>query len=91
MAINTSPKEMPTVGGNPTAGTINASDFPTVKRSGKAFETPRPAVAMYCRALHWSDASDGPVRYSAKHRGLVHYLPTLHDAAQFLVRIGGRL
>lgn len=42
MAINTTPKEMPTGGGNPTAGdAINGSNFPTVQRPGKAFDAQR--------------------------------------------------
>lgn len=42
MAINTTPKEMPTGGGNPTAGdAINGLHFPTEKRPGKAFDVQR--------------------------------------------------
>lgn len=42
MAINTTPKEMPTGDGNPTAGdAINASNFPTAQRPGKAFDAQR--------------------------------------------------
>lgn len=42
MAINPTPKEKPTGGGNPTAGrAINDSDFPTAQRPGKAFDVQR--------------------------------------------------
>ena len=45
MAINTPPKEMPTVGGNPTAGgAINDLDYPTGQRPSKAFETLRACL-----------------------------------------------
>lgn len=85
-------KEKPTGGGNPTAGdTINDLDFPTGQRPGKAFDSLRAAFALQGHILHRSDASDGPVIYWAERWGLVRYLPTLHDAALFLARIGGRL
>jgi hypothetical protein len=42
MAINSTPKEKPTGGGNPTAGgAINDLDFPTAQRPGKAFDVQR--------------------------------------------------
>ena len=47
MAINTTPKEMPTGEANPTAGgAINDLDFPTGERGVKAFFTLRAAYAM---------------------------------------------
>ena len=92
MAINNTPKEMPTGGCNPTAGdTINDLDFPTRQRPGKAFATLQAAFAMKGYTLHRSDASDGPEIYCAERWGLVRYLPTLHDVVLFLVQRGGRL
>jgi hypothetical protein len=91
MAINHTPKEMPTGGGNPTAGAINSSNFPMVQRPGKAFEALRAAFALHGHTLRRTDLADGPVTYWAERWGLVRYLPTLHDAALFLVQIGGRL
>lgn len=91
MAINTFPKEMPTGGGNPTAGAINDLNFPTVQRPGKAFETFQAAFALRGHTLHRSDPADGPVAYWAERWGLVRYLPTLDHVAQFLAQIGGRL
>ncbi len=92
MAINTTPKEMPTGDGNPTAGSaINDLDFPTGERADIAFSTLRAAYAKKGHALHRTDPADGEVTYWAERWGLVRYLPTLHDAAQFLAQIGGRL
>lgn len=92
MAINTTPKEMPTGDGNPTAGgAINSSNFRTCERNDKAFSTLRAAFAMKGHTLHRTDPADGPVSYWAERWGLVRHLPTLHDAALFLAQIGGRL
>ncbi|WP_143435774.1 hypothetical protein [Hydrogenophaga sp. IBVHS2] len=92
MAINTTPREMPTGDGNPTAGgAINDLDFPTGERADKAFSTLRAAYALRGHALHRTDPADGEVTYWAERWGLVRHLPTLHDAAQFLAQIGGRL
>lgn len=52
MAINTTPKEMPTVGGNPTAsGAINNLNFPTGQSPRKVIETLRAALALNDVAL----------------------------------------
>ncbi len=91
MAINTTPKEMPTGGCNPTAGAINDLNSPTGQRSGKAFETLRAAFALRGHTLHRTDPSDGAMLYWAERWGLVRHLPTLHDAALFLAQIGGRV
>lgn len=90
MAINTTSKEMPTGGCNPTAGAINEFNFLTVERSGKAFETLQAAFALPGVTPHRSDASDGSVIYWIERFGLVRHLPTMHDAALFLVQ-GGRV
>lgn len=91
MAINTTPKEMPTGDGNPTAGAINDLNSPTGQRPGKAFNTLWAAFALRGHTLHQTDPADGPVRYWAERWGLVRHLPTLHDAALFLAQIGGRV
>ena len=92
MAINTTPKEMPTGDGNPTAGnTINNPDFPTSERNDKAFSTLRAAFAFKGHALHRTDPVDGPVTYWAERWGLVRYLPSIDTARRFLEQIGGRL
>jgi len=92
MAINTSPKKMPTGDGNPTAGSaINDLDFPTSERNDKAFSTLRAAHALKGQALHRTDPVDGPVTYWAERWGLVRHLPTIDVAQRFLDQIGGRL
>lgn len=92
MAINTTPKEKPTGDGNPTAGgAINALNFPTGQRAGKAFSTLRAAYALKGHILHRTEPADGEVMYWAERWGLVRYLPTLHDLTLFLVQIGGRV
>ena len=53
MTINTTPKEMPTGDGHPTAGcTINGKNFPMVKHQGKAFRTPWASFALHGRTPH---------------------------------------
>lgn len=92
MPINTTPKEMPTGDGNPTAGnTINGLDFPTAERTEKVFSTLRAAFAMKGHALHRTDPADGPVTYWAERWGLVRHLPSIDTARLFLEQIGGRL
>lgn len=87
MTINTTPKEMPTGDGNPTAGNaINELNFPTGQRPGKAFEMLWAAFALRGHTLHRSDPRDGPAAYWAERWGMVRYLPTLHDAAMFWCR-----
>lgn len=91
MAINSTPKEMPTGGGNPTAGAINGLNSPTGQSPRKDFETLRAAFALNDHTLHRSDPADGPVTSWAERWGLWRYLLTLHDLALFLARIGGRV
>ncbi|MFC7462821.1 hypothetical protein [Hydrogenophaga defluvii] len=92
MAINTTPKEMPTGDGNPTAGNaINDLDFPTSERNDKAFSTLRAAYALKGHTLHRTDPADGPVTFLAERWGLVRHLPTIDAARRFLEQIGGRL
>ena len=91
MAINTTPKEMPTGDGNPTVGgAINDFDFPTRQRPGKAFETLRAAFALCGHTLHRIDPTDGLVTFLAERWGLVKHLPTIDAAQRFLEQIGGR-
>lgn len=80
--------------GQTVAGAIeqnNDLDFPTAERNDKAFSSLRAAFALNGHALHRTDPADGPVTFWAARWGLVRHLPTLHDAAMFLARIGGRL
>lgn len=91
MAINTTPKEMPTGDGNPTAGAINGMSCPTTQQSDKAYASLLAALAMRGHALHRLDSAGGASTYWVERCGLVRYLPTLHDVAQFFAQIGGRL
>ena len=91
MAINHTQKEMPSGGGNPTAGAINILHFPTATRPGKAFETLRAPFALQGHSLRQTEQADGPVSYWTERWELVRYLHTLHDAPLFLAQIGGRL
>lgn len=92
MAMNTTPKEMPTWDGNPTAGdAINHLDFSIGQRPGKAFETLRAAFALRGHTLHRTDPNDGQVTFWAERWGLVKHLPTIDTARRFLEQIGGRL
>jgi hypothetical protein len=80
--------------GQTVAGAIdqnNDLDFPTVARLDKAFSELRTEFEQHGHTLHRSNPSDGPTTYWAARWGLVRHLPTLHDAAMFLARIGGRL
>ncbi len=91
MAINHTQREMPTGGGNPTAGAINDLHFPTATRPGKALETLRAPFALQGHSLRQTEQADGPVSYWTERWGLVRYLPTPQDAPLFLAQIGGRL
>lgn len=91
MTINATSKEMPTGGGNPTVGAINDLDFPAAHRQGKAFENLRAAFALCGLSLHRTDPADGPVTYWVERWGIVRCLPTLHDAANLLAQVGGRV
>ena len=55
----------------------------------KQFATLRAKFAMHGHTLHRTSPADGPTDYFAERWGLVRYLPTLIDAAQFLDQIGG--
>lgn len=91
MAINPTPKEMPTGECNPTAGkAINSPNFPTSHTPDKIFQSMRVAYALRGHELYRTDPVDGPVTYWAERWGLVRELPTVHDAELFLAQIGGR-
>lgn len=92
MAINTTPKEVPTGDGNPTAGSaINDLDFPTSERNDKAFSTLRATFAIKGQTLYRTNTADGSVIYWAERWGLVRHLPTIDAVRRFLEQIGGRL
>ena len=55
----------------------------------KQFATLRAQFAMKGHAFHCTSPTDEAVSYYAERWGLVHRLPTLDDARQFLAQIGG--
>ena len=57
----------------------------------KRFVTLKAQFALQGHTLSQSGPNDGPgpVSYLAERWGMARYLPTLEDAAQFLVQIGG--
>lgn len=92
MSINTTPKEMPTGDGNPTAGSaINTLDCSSSERNEKAFFSLRAAYAMKGCALYRTDPADGPVNYWADCGGSARILPNIDAAQLSLVQIGGLL
>lgn len=91
MHTDTTPKEMPTGDGNPTAGHTDSETVPYTVHPDKVFHTLRAAYALHGHALHRTDPTDGTVTYRAERWGLVRYLPTIDTARKFLEQIGGRL
>lgn len=83
------PKEKPTVSGNPTAGHTDSAIVPDTASTDKLFATLRAQFALRGHALHRTSHADGPVAYYSERWGLVRFLPTLHDAELFLAQIGG--
>lgn len=75
-ALKVLPKHSPIVGG-------------TVQ-DDKAFKDLQAGYAFAGHQLRRSDAADGPTTYYATRWGLVQELPTLADAARFLLQIGGQ-
>lgn len=89
------PKEKPTGNSNPPAGHTDSVILPSAEKIGnheKHFATLRAAFALRGHRLERTFHGDSKEpTYYAERWGLVRYLPTLHDAAMFLVQIGGRL
>ena len=57
----------------------------------KRFATLQAQFSLHGHTLHQSGPNDGagPVSYLAERWGMARDLPTLEDAAQFLVQVGG--
>jgi len=92
MSINTTPKEMPTGDGNPTAGSaINTLDLPPSERNENAFFSLRAAYAMKGCAIYRTDPAGGLITYWAECCGSVRHLSSIDAARLFLKQIGGRL
>ena len=63
----------------------------THETEAKRFATLQAQFAMLGHTLHQSGPDDGPgpVSYLAQRWGMARYLPTLADAEQFLIQVGG--
>ena len=63
----------------------------TYDSEAKRFATLQAQFALRGHILHQSDPNDGagPVSYLAERWGMARHLPTLEDAAQFLIQVGG--
>ncbi|CAN5154328.1 hypothetical protein BH10PSE16_BH10PSE16_43250 [soil metagenome] len=57
----------------------------------KRFATLQAQFALHGHTLHQSGPGDGPgpVSYLAEKWGMARHLPTLDDAEQFLIQVGG--
>jgi hypothetical protein len=57
----------------------------------KRFATLQAQFAKHGHTLHQSGPNDGPgaVSFMAVKWGMARYLPTLADAEQFLIQVGG--
>jgi len=55
------------------------------------FAALKAQFAQQGHTLHQSGPGDGPgpVSYMAEKWGMARYLPTLNDAEQFLIQVGG--
>jgi hypothetical protein len=84
MALKTTP-------GTPSAAALGATDTVQLTGSEQDFQALRSAFAQQGLGLHSSAPQDGATTYWVERWGLVRYLPNLHDAALFLVQIGGQL
>ena len=63
----------------------------TYNTEAKRFATLKAQFALHGHTLHQSGPGDGPgpVSYLAEKWGMARYLPTLADAEQFLIQVGG--
>ena len=95
MHTGITPKKMPTGDGNPTAGHTDAPILSTAEKIGnpeRHFATLQAQFALRSHRLERTFHGDNKeTTYYAERWGMVRWLPTLHDVAMFLTRIGGRL
>ena len=63
----------------------------TTDTTAKRFAALKAQFALHGHTLHQSGPGDGPgpVSYMAEKWGMARYLPTLADAEQFLIQVGG--
>lgn len=87
----TSPKEMPTGDGNPTAGNTDTGTVSNAPVNDKTFAGLKGAFALAGHSLHRTAAEGGTEAFWAERWGLVRYLPTIDKVRHFLEQIGGRV
>lgn len=88
MHTDTTPKETPTGGGNPTADSQAVSN---PVEADKLFHSLRAEFALHGHELHRTDPTDGPVTYFSRHWERVRSLHTIAGARWLLERIERRL
>lgn len=89
MAINITPKEMPTGDGNPTAGSaIKSVDSPTNDCNDKVVLTFQAMYALKGHLLHLTDPTDSPLNFRVEGCGFVRDLPSMDRVRQYLEQIG---
>ena len=69
----------------------DAASLPTAQNLSKQIATLQAQFAILGHTLHPSGHGDGPgpVSYLAERGGMARHLPTLDDADQFLIQLGG--
>ena len=62
-----------------------------IHADAKRFATLKAQFALHGHTLHQSGPGDGPgsVSYLAERWGMARHLPTLADAENFLIQVGG--
>lgn len=89
MAINITPKEMPTGDGNPTAGSaIKSVDSSTNDCNDKAVFTFQAKYALKGHLLHRTDPTDSPLTFRTEGCGFVQDLTSMDRVRQDLEQIG---
>ena len=90
MHTDTTPKEMPTGDGNPTAGHTDNQTVLNPANNDKVFHSLLAAFALHRQALNRTEPKGGTKAYWVESWGLMRYLPNTDRARQFLEQIGGR-
>lgn len=67
MHTDTTPKEMPTGDGNPTACRTHDKTIPNPAYPDKVFHSLRAAYALHGHALHRTEPKNGAVAYWIEH------------------------
>jgi hypothetical protein len=78
-------------GGDETTTATTHLATERIAQQAKRFATLQAEFALKGHALHQSGPGDGPgpVTFLAERWGMVRHLPTLDDAAMFLIQVSG--